>query len=339
MTPADLAMRNALDESVRYARSPPTTASPATPLLTGQHERNVTSFEPRHHQMSEDPAPSVIRPDTPHFTLRQFRKFQLSPSHTSSPALDHKRVRRKQSFASLFHPSFDSASWPLSSTFSSHSVYAPSSQSAPSPLLPSSSLEPEPLSDIDSPSLCSDVDTLQSTPTHTPVQYGRPLFERRRVVERVELKEPIRTKRKFASVKQPKRLPHGGGGSTWQVYAAVVDIGSGSSLEDLRQEAVHVTSAKGEGDDSVLGAAQAGAEEQLKGRKGRSVRFEGLESESSSEAEGSGLSRSLPTNHQRDATQSSSFSLSKFKFPEPPSHTWGGTFGKFTALTPDQSLR
>ena len=179
-----------------------------------------------------------------------------------------------------------------------------------------------------SPSLSSTVDTLQSTPTHTPVQHGASTFEQWRGFETVELSEPIRTKRKFDRFKPAKRLPHytaphEEGEGIWEVHAAVIDVGIGD-FEGFRRDAgTHVTAVEeGKGVEETV---RVGTEEKSSGRKGRVVRFEGVETEDSSS--GTELSDPTQARQEKEPTLSSSYSLSKFNFPAPPGRTWTGTFG------------
>ena len=341
MTPADLAMRSAFDESVRYVRSPPDMASAATPLLASEPEFNLTTLEPRAHRSSENVGPSLSRPVTPHVTLHQFRKHQQSPAPFSLPDLDYKRVRRKQSFTSLICPSFDLAPLPVPSTSSSPAVHSGPSHNLLPSLLPPLPLDLVPRPSTTSPSLSSTVDTLQSTPTHTPIQQDSSPFEQWRGFERFGLSEPIRTKRKFSQFKQAKRLPHhtaqrSSADCVWQVYAAVIDVGD-RSVDDLRQEADDQVISS-EGDSGSQRAAQAGAEERVSVKKGRSVRFEGVGPESGSEAEESRVSESLKSNREKDSTLSSNLSLLKSNFPTPPGQAWAGTFGKSFSLLQGRSV-
>ena len=324
MTPADIAMRNAFDEGVQYARSPTKMATTATPLLARHPGYNLTTFELR----SQNSSDIVERPATPHLTLHQFRKFQQSPFYSSSPDDDYKRVRRKQSFEHLAQPPFNSAPRLEPVTSLSHSVHSTSPQNFLPSLLPPLPLTPVPRPGTAAPSLSSTVDTLQSTPTHTPIQYAGTPFGQWRDFERVEPNEPIRTKRKFKQLKLAKRLPHhvaqhDGSGAVWQVHAAVVDIGAGErSLTDLREGA----------SGSSGGFYQGGTREQpvwhSSGRKGKLVRFEGLDKKSSGGAAGVPGSETSRPSKGKEPTLTSSYSLSKFQFPVPPGHDWAGTLGE-----------
>jgi hypothetical protein len=100
----------------------------------------------------------------------------------------------------------------------------------------------------------------------------------------------VASKRKFIPLRQAKRLPRRQS-SDWCVYAAVIEGGA---------EAV---------------------EQQVEQKRGRSVRFAGVSSVDSS-------SRQDAVSEPKGATTDSTYTLSKFKFPEPPGHTWTDTFGK-----------
>lgn len=326
MTPADLAMRDALYESVGHGSSPPAMASAATPLLNTPPERNLTTFELHGRKSSEPVGRPLCRPPTPFVSLHQFHQFQHSPALSTSPDLDYKRVRRKQSFADLVRLPFAPASLPTQGT-----SFLPSQNSLPSLLPPLSSI-PVPRPSTTSPSLSSSVDTFQSTPTHTPIQHGGSSFGQWSNFERVELSEPIRTKRKFYQLKPAKRLPHytalhEDGDAVWEVHAAVVDLGQFDfgELEDLGQGGeAYLTGEKGKQPEHT---APSPVDGQSSGPRGRTVRFEGFETGSSSGTDTSGISQPTRSAQEKDPTLTSSFSLSKFDFPPPPGHTWTGTFG------------
>ena len=326
MTPADRAMKMALDESVQYhALSTPDLQ--AIPLVTGQPLYNLTGYELNTRKFSQAYEPLLSTPTTLHPLPLRIRKSQQASPQYSTRDLDYKRVRRKQSFSQLFSRSLEAAR----PTSSKSSAYSTSVQSLIPQLLPPLPLTPSFWSASSSPSLSSTVDTLQSTPTHTPIQTTgvgfQPLWES----EKVGLREPIRTKRKFSQFKRAKRLPHHTipgeqSGVIWRVHAAVIDVGGGyrhGSVQGSVDAARRVS-----GEASEERAATSGREIQGSGgsRAGRTVRFEGLEAPSSnSEEETSEL---VQPSQEKDLTQTSSFSLSKFKFPPPPGYAWDGIFGK-----------
>lgn len=330
MTPADLAMKAALDEGARYADSPPAMASSARSLPARPPRPNLTSLGPHLQKPSETAHSGLDRPVTPHITLHQFHKVQHSLAPSSSPDLDHKRVRRKHSFARLSRPPADLGHGSAHHTSSSSSLHSKPSQNFVPSLLPPLPLTPLPRPGTTSPSLSSTVDTLQSTPTHTPIHRGLWPAEQWEDLVEGDFSEPIRTKRKFLPVKQAKRLPHHSaheaqGEGIWEVHAAVIDIGD---LGELDKEALHVTRSEGRG----RRPRALGREEEASRRRGRLVRFEGIDAEESSSSSNDHASPRTASQEKQEPTLTSSFSLSKFKFPAPPGSNWEGAFGKF-ALT------
>jgi len=119
----------------------------------------------------------------------------------------------------------------------------------------------------------------------------------------------VSSKRKFPFA-QAKRLPRRAV-SAWCVYAAVIEQGVGKDLE-VSDSTV----------ESEPEAERDLEEQRIEIRRGRSVRFAEIEKETSSGAEQS------TSGEEKDGTTGSTFTLSKFKFPQPPGHTWAGTFGK-----------
>ena len=348
MTPADLAMKAALDEGARYGNSPSAVARSPTPLPSRPPRPNVTSLGlDENRKSSETLGTPAVRPVTPHVTLHQFHKLQRSPTPSLSPELDYKRVRRKQSFSSLIRLPPESGRVPAQFTSSSTLARSRSLQSFPPPLLPPLPLTPIPRPSTNSPSLSSTVDTLQSTPTHTPIQRGFWLPEQWGGVGQGGFSEPIRTKRKFLPFKHAKRLPHhsahhGESEGNWQVHAAVIDIGVG--IEDLDldelegQEAGHVGGTESQRAERRM--PWVGGEERLSRRKGRLVRFEDLGTEEKGSGTEDPASPESPfLGQDREPNLTSSFSLSKFKFPAPPGSNWEGTFGKISPQVPiEQAL-
>ena len=345
MTPADVAMKAALDESAQYADSPPATASSANPLVGRTSQLNFTSLGP-HFGKSSDHVETSSRPSTPHITIHQFHRLQHSPV-PSSPHIDYKRVRRKQSFPSLARlPSEENQSLTHHTSYST-SLNARSSKSLRPLLLPPLPPTQLPHSSPYSPSLSSTVDTLQSTPTHSPIQRVFWPLGPWSGVEQGGYSEPIRTKRKFLPLKQAKRLPHHSvhrteGESTWEVYAAVIDIGlDEGDLDDLEAEVdEHVS--EGRHEEALVRSLDRKSISQTSRRKGKIVRFEDSESEGASDSDAD--STTSPHVPPVDATKapalSSSLSLSKFQFSAPPGSSWEGTFGRSTYNRPfpDQNL-
>jgi hypothetical protein len=334
MTPADVAMKAALDESARHADSPPATASSASPLVGRPSHLNVTSLGP-HFGKSSDQVEISSRPSTPHITLHQFHKLQHSPV-PSSPDIDYKRVRRKQSFTSLAClPSEDNPSLPHH-TSSPASLHARGSKSLPPSLLPPLPLTQLPQTSTYSPSLSSTVDTLQSTPTHSPIQRVFWPLSPWSGVEQGGFSEPIRTKRKFLPLKHAKRLPHHSahrteGESTWEVHAAVIDVGLDEvNWNELGREAdEHVS--RGPHEEEQVPPLDGESTSRTRQRKDKIVRFEDSESEEDNNSEATSPNVP-PAEGTKVPALSSSLSLSRFQFPAPPGSNWEGTFGRLSKI-------
>lgn len=330
-------MRDAFDEGVQQARSPARMASTLRPLLDAPRF-DLTSFRPSGPQPPKIVDQSLEKPANPHTPRDQFQQYHHSPWSSSTPS-EYKRVRRKQSSFDLSGPPRDLDDWPLSSP--SFSPYLPSSSpeayfsryQPPPPLLPPFRSSPT------SPSLSSTVDTLPSTSPRTPFQRVELPFDQWSSGEPSELSEKFRTKRKFPQLKVAKRLPHPapshyhGGDGTWEVHAAVIDLGEIRKVESDSSEYTvreHVIRAE---ESSPPRPSTAG-------KKGRSVRFEDASAAKHNRSPSPSPSltppfppsplRPNPTEHTAsdEHTQSSSYTLSKFKFPAPPGYTWAGTFGE-----------
>lgn len=134
-------------------------------------------------------------------------------------------------------------------------------------------------------------------------------------MQRVEPEEAIRTKRKFQHLRVAKRLPHYTAHQSefegvWEVHAAVLDVGAFEADVVGERDGIHMTAPLSNPPHSAS-------------KVGRSVRFE---DESARKAP-----QGVETKSASDADQSatSSYSLSKFKFPAPPGHNWAGTFGTY----------
>lgn len=326
-------MRDALNESVQEARSPARRAPTLRPLF---HESriNLTSFAPSGYRRPGDVDQSLCQPNKPHTPSDQFRQYERSLDSSSTP-LDYKRVRRKQSSFDLSSPPRDLDDWPLSNTSFSPLFPSPSPQAYFPHFQPPPPLLPPFRSSHSSPSLSSTVDTLPSTPPHTPFQRVELSFDQWSSGRRSELSEALRTKRKFPQLKVAKRLPHPSRGQEsgeegiWEVHAAVIDLGETKVVEsDSSQSTVR---------EHVIRSEETPPRPSTAGKKGRTVRFEDLSAPehsflrtpSSSPSPPSPLrpTRSKSTAND-EQTQSSSYTLSKFKFPAPPGYTWAGTFGK-----------
>lgn len=200
------------------------------------------------------------------------------------------------------------------------------------------------------PSLSSTVDTLQSTPTQTPIQHGNLPVGKWRRLERSELTEPIRSKRKFPLFKRAKRLPHhpaigtsgDGSGRLWEVHAAVFDIEATPGYGSLDRfergnrkrndtnpplpQSLKQSATKAPPSVPTNRSAFSPADSRPNRSRGRSVRFQGIEDRIDSRL--SRVAQSLNSEEEKDPSLSSSFSLSKFKFPEPPVEPPVSTFCK-----------
>lgn len=291
------------------------------------HQPSTEHFSPHHH-----------RPDTPQLTLHDYHKFQQSPLLSASPDSDHRRVRRKPSVANL--PAQAAFAW-TSTSASPHFIHSFAHPSLLLSSLPPPPATPRPRPNTASPSLSSTVTTLQSTPTHTPVFRGGSHFEQRGLNERVELTEPIRTKRKFDSLKQARRLPRRAGGDSsstsnerdgeiWEVYAAVFE--PSSDYHGFQQEVEEVNRASD--GHSWLQPAPLFAEQIATGRqRPRAVHFEETESTDEEGLAEDLTNRETRSREEKETTATSSYSLSKFQFPAPPGQdNWTGTFGKSHVL-------
>ena len=313
---------------MRYARSPPRMTSAAYPLMGGQPRHNVTSFGQFLPNSSETIGAPFNTPISPRFPFHQPRNFQQPHSISSSPDLDYKRVRRKRSLINLTPRTTGAEQRLTNITSLSPSVHSNSPHNFLPPLLPPLFLTPVPRPSTTSPSLSSSVDTLQSTPTQTPIQTSGSPLEQCWSVGRIELTEPIRTKRKFAKFKPAKRLPHfaahhGGGEGVWEVHAAVVDLNDvdREDLSDLEDEVVdHVTSS------NYLPQVSSSETRGSAGKAGRAVHFEKVGKDRAFEGP-----RVSETARSAAEEETSSYSLSKFKFPAPPGYHWAGTFGELTS--------
>lgn len=316
---------------------PPNMAAAITPTLIGPYSgHDITAAAFTQHRSTEDIG-HVYRAGTPQLTLHDFHKRQQSPLLPTSPKYEHRRVKRRPSVNIL-------AESPANAPLLIRPL-PPRDQLAS--ILPSPHPHPQPPTTpqlkhtTTSPSLSSTVTTLQSTPTHTPIFRGGSSFERRRINQGGELVEPLRTKRKFQSLKRAKRLPHtvdgSGSGSglgsssgaeddLWEVYAAVFDPpvefeekielqtrGSIEHREGRGIEGGQARRAKG-GEEG----AHFATDEVRKGSGGQQTDF----------AEGS--AKPAHSHHREEPAGTSSYSLSKFEFPVPPGHD--NTFGMHPSL-------
>ena len=330
-------MKNALFEGAAAHRSANVMARDSTLRRDGYPAINLTTFEPQQQNFAPPHAPPLGHPQHPRLTLHEYRKQQLSPVPSSPADQDYKRIRRKPSFSSTSQDTSTSTSPPPTLTSSTPLARQSSVKSLLPSLLPPSPLTPTPRLATSSPSLSSTVDTLPSTASHTSSQEGQPLFGRWQSTERgglSERTEPIRTKRKL-SFKQAKRLPHpavreagegSGSSGIWQIHAAIIDIPTKEQeFRDFehgaRAATRHVTKPSTARRPEI--APQHTAIPGSDGKRARYVRFK---EESDREWEDGGQQQSSSEGI------TSSYSLSKFRFPAPPGHHWTGTFGKPRAI-------
>jgi hypothetical protein len=311
-------MKNAIYEAVETAKSPLRMRSSTLSSPSVGPQRDLTSFNHPTSYLAEPLDQSFNRPLAPQLSLHGFRKLQQSVDILSSPKDDSKRIRRKQSSSNLVDRPRDFDDWPLPNTSLSPLLLPPSRQNF-SPLLPLPPLTPLFIPSPTSPSLSSTVDTLPSTPPHTPTQHPAPFYGQWREFERTE---PVRPKRKFARLRVAKRLPHHpghhAGEGIWEVHAAVFDLAAGggdvleAAPESLNQQQLDVQQSSPPSNR----------------KPGRSVRFEGIDDSSSRPLRASARTEKLSSSNEGDHSHTSTYSLSKFKFPAPPGHHWDGTFGK-----------
>ncbi|KAI5359427.1 hypothetical protein Slin14017_G103290 [Septoria linicola] len=261
--------------------------------------------------------------ESPRLRLDDFHKFHQSPLPASSAQLEHRCVHRKASTANLAAARLrhtDPAAYCFDDPWTPSLILPRSFQSISEPNnSPSSThhrpVTPRPRTYTASPSLSSSVDTLQSSPFPTPIHQGHHGAEFEDEENWSGSAEPLRTKRKFESLKRAKRLPRRAGGisssdsnqdALWEVYADIFEVGPG------------VGTIVQQGD--------------LK--KAKSVRFEALEASSSAAAE----SDPEEVYGTRAGQQTSSTSLSGVDWPLSASHdNWQGTFGHLNTATPFRS--
>ncbi|KAF7186030.1 hypothetical protein HII31_12631 [Pseudocercospora fuligena] len=272
---------------------------------------------------SNDSFISLYRHDSPQLTLHDFHKFQQSPVLSAPPEFDFKRLRRKPSTPDL-------AAAPLGYTDHwSPSAILPRqthSLSQQSPITPSFSplpVTPRLRPSTTSPSLTSTVTTLQSTPAQTPIYRAAAPQERGWEDDHLEVSDHIRTKRKFEPLRRAKRLPRQrvdssgsgqGADELWEVHAAVFDppldekwFKGVSRLTEQDHQHAHRQKHKFQHE-------RAGVHQQVNENP-----------PSNSEAP---TPEAWHAQHQQAHFPTSSLSLSKFDFPNPPGRdNWEGTFG------------
>ncbi|EME82965.1 uncharacterized protein MYCFIDRAFT_174466 [Pseudocercospora fijiensis CIRAD86] len=285
---------------------------------------------------SNDSFISLYRHDSPQFTLHDFHRLQRSPVLSAPPEFDLKRLRRRRkpstphlAAAPLSYTDHWSPSAILPSQAHSLSQHSPAIPSFP-PLPLTPRLRPS----TTSPSLTSTVTTLQSTPAQTPICRAAAPQERDWADDHLEVGDHIRTKRKFEPLRRAKRLPRqrvdsGGSGQDedelWEVHAAVFDppldeklFRGLSRLTEQNHQHQHLQRQKHSSQHERAGDHQQVNEDPP----------------SNSEAPAPESWHAPPPQQQQgQIATSSSLSLSKFDFPNPPGRdNWEGTFGKSTSL-------
>ncbi|KAK0954568.1 hypothetical protein LTS01_023834 [Friedmanniomyces endolithicus] len=285
------------------------------PLLGQYSDHNVTTRSPRNFSK---PFASLSSPTTPHseheiHDLKRHPFFSWQTPHSTSPPL-----RRKPSHIDLAATDYGKLSGADVVTLAS-SRLAPirrqQQQQLEPALLPAfSPVQQQQLPTPKSPSLSSSITTLQSTPTYSPVPAGGGPFDQWQGAAFTQ----VSSKRKFPFT-QAKRLPRRAV-SAWCVYAAVIEQGIEKDLE-VSDSTV----------ESESEAERDSEEQRIEVRRGRSVRFAEPKKETSSGAEQS------TSGEEKDATTGSTYTLSNFKFPQPPGHAWAGSFGHTTEPTPPTS--
>lgn len=282
--------------------------------LTGQGtplEHNFTTPASYPTAYSEHHLDWLLRQQHPCDRAKPFayRDHQSSPTFAKPPVVP-KRVRRKQSVEDLvgLPPTVLTPRLPPASSRPPRYTVVPNS----SVKLVATPRRPTTVT----PSLSSSITTAPSTSTSEcfspvawqPLEWTWPV---------TTSQEPIRTKRRFTSLKQAKRLPHREGG-LWEVHATVTDLGRADFRGHSSADSTEYESSKDLDTWSQVSETPSDQPSEHTSRpKQRTVRFEGLSSTFASSRNSKSLEKDL----------TSSFSLSRFQFPEPPSCGWQGTFG------------
>lgn len=274
----------------------------------------------------------------PALNLHDLHKFQQSPALSSTPELGHRHVRRKQSSIDLARSARPPAD-PEPNEAWTPTLILPCQNSLHHSLPPSAHrpqqhpFTPRQRAYTASPSLSSTVTTLQSTPTQTPLCRRDSLSDHALDENGSGSSEPIRTKRKFDSLRRAKRLPRhsssSGIGEVWQVYAEVFDAAD---------QVAPVTR-----DVAAESEAAAFVREEAALKKGRSVRFQGIGSEDSQKScEPVENSAEASSSGEEEENSGSPSVLKRANWPLPPLRdNWTGTFGRssrVSRLTPPFAL-
>ncbi|KAI6807126.1 hypothetical protein KC332_g14080 [Hortaea werneckii] len=290
--------------------------SSTLPLLSWHLDVNLSS-QPSARNFSKPFCTPPSPPKSTHSAELESRLFLLSPSFTSSNnTTTNKYLKRKPSTRDLNAlPSYlCSSGVQLADSSPPHSVSATEERGTPSPPpLPST---PTYSSSIPSPSLTSTISTLQSSVLGTPVPVG--CGQQRGYQWNASREEaPVRYKRKFPNIKQAKRLPRQRASSEWCVYAAV-DTG-GSYKPQVRLD-----------EKTSLPATCSNSESAFKAEV-PTTGIRTADTRASFHHDSPSVTKVTRTSGHR--TADSTFSISKFKFPAPPSRDWIGTFGHLDPTT------
>ncbi|KAI7229769.1 hypothetical protein KC330_g7274 [Hortaea werneckii] len=290
--------------------------SSTLPLLSWHLDVNLSS-QPSTRNFSKPLCSSPSPPRSTHSAELESRLFLPSPSFTSSNNTTNKYLKRKPSTRDLnARPSYFCPSGvQLAEKSSPRSGSTTEERGTPSqPPLPSTPTYP---SSIPSPSLTSTISTLQSSVLGTPVPVGcGPQRGYQWSASREEA--PVRYKRKFPNIKQAKRLPRQrASGGEWCVYAAVDAGGDYKPQINLDEKtSLPTTCSKSE---SAFKAAIPTTGSRTADRR------------ASFDHDSPSITEATKTSGHR--TADSTFSISKFKFPAPPSRDWIGTFGHLDTAT------
>lgn len=309
----------------------------ATPLLADLDHNLTLSAQgasPRTTSpLSRPPTPDPRQPLRPH-PPRQTREPSCPISYHTH---EQHRLRRKPTaiFVGGEHGHrLDTGAWAHSPDTEVPFAHIGSPPQALSSLLPLPPSTPSPRLPAGSPSLSSSGSTVQSSPTLTPTgAFGSYFIEH--VRDGTQSSAAVSGSFGKSGLRRAKRLPHQVQ-DLWEVHAVVA---SSEQQRSAAQQAVvqHQHPIEPGAEHRERAAAQAaGREGRLASfgerrdpatkkhatrRRGKGVRFRGVSSESASR-EGS-LRRS-----QKEET--SSYSLSKYRFPSPPIRDTAETFGKFS---------
>ena len=309
--------------------------TPATPLLADlDHNLTLSALA---LQASPHTATPLSRPPTPdprqplrHHPPRTTREHTCPISYNTH---EYRRLRRKPTAISVGGEHDDrlaAGAWPTSLDTQvpfAHIGSPPQTLSSSLPLPPST---PSPRFLAGSPSLSSSGTTVQSSPTLTPTgAFGSYFVEHARDGAQGS-GEGFGSLSKLG-LRRAKRLPHKAQ-DLWEVHAVVASgeqrqrsIAQPAPVQHQHPADPITEFRKQEATEAVGDQGRNASFEERREpalatrRRGRGVRFQGVSSESASREGSLRIS-------EEEAT--SSYSLSKYRFPPPPSCGTAGTFGK-----------